>query len=74
MISLSKTGFLSQKKKMYPAKISVGSYASLTQNHLLNTVRSDCKNVGAAPIASIGPEPVRSNIREQIYLEIVWCE
>ena len=45
-----------------------------TKDNLLPTVRSDCKNLGAAPITCNGLEPVRSDSREQIYLKIIWCE
>ena len=39
---------------------------SFTPNNLLPTVRSDCKKLGAAPIASNGRDS-----REKIYLKII---
>ena len=50
------------------------SYASFTPNNLFPTVRSDCKKLGATPIASNGLKPIRSDSRGQIYLKIIWCE
>ena len=47
---------------------------SFPPSNLLLTVRLDCKNLGATPIASNGLKPVRSDSREQIYLKIIWCE
>ena len=47
---------------------------SFPPNNLLPTVRSDCKKLGAAPIASNSLKPVRLDSREQIYLKITWCE
>ena len=45
-----------------------------TPNDLLPTVRSDCKKLGASPIASNGLKPVSSDSQEQIYFKIIWCE
>ena len=47
---------------------------SFTPKNLLPTVRSDCKKLGAAPIASDDLKPVTSDSREQIYLKVILCE
>ena len=47
---------------------------SLTPNNLLLTGRSDCKNLGAEPIASNGLKPVWLDILEQMYLKNIWRE
>ena len=46
----------------------INSNGSFTPNNLLPTVRSDCKILGVAPIASNGQKPIRSDSRELIYL------
>ena len=42
-------------------------YGSFTPNDLLQTVWSDCKQLGAAPIASNSLKPVWSDSRGQLY-------
>ena len=54
---------------------SIKTLRVFTPNNLLSTVRSDCKKLGAAPIASRpGLKPAQSDSREQIYLKVIWCE